>query len=219
MSVTINAKGTSVPFFTIGKSGITIYQGTADPSLSYTINGGDYWLNKTNNSLNVWSIANTAWAAPQLADINFVANSIVAPTGQDLILTVDANKFVDINAGNTGPALITADSGQDLHINPAVGGGQYLVLCATRWPASDGTAGQVLTTNGSGVSSFVTQSTIGLPAPATTATTGFVYIPVTTGTPTGTPDTVSGYAPMIADSGGDKLWIYINGAWKSATLT
>jgi hypothetical protein len=63
-------------------------------------------------------------------------------------------------------------------------------------------------------------TTIGAGNPATTATTGFAQIPVTTGTPTGTPTTiVGGYVPMMADSGGNKLWIYINGAWKFATLT
>lgn len=44
MAITINAKGTSVPYFKIGKSGVTLYQGYADPALSHTINTSDIWL-------------------------------------------------------------------------------------------------------------------------------------------------------------------------------
>ena len=306
MSVTINAKGTSVPYFTVGKNGTTIYQGGTDPSLVYTIKNGDYWLDSADNSIKVWG--SSAWNAPKIADLHFIASTIVAPTGTDITLSVDPSKSVVVDAGTSGPALITATNSQDLHINPAYGGGQYLVLCADRWPAADGTAAgqtlvtdgagtlnwsslmlngttisapatddiilstsgvntkiqfagdvgpgiitasasqdlyidptlggggnlilianqwptadgsanQVLTTNGSGVLSFTTINRVGSPSPATTATTGFAYIPVTTGTPTGTPTAISGYAPMVADSGGDKLWVYIGGAWKSATLS
>lgn len=173
MAVTINAKGTSVTSFMVGKGGTTVHQ-----------NG-----------------------------------QISAQTAADLTLSVDPTYYVNIDSGNTGPSLITTDNSLDLHINPAVGGGQYLVLCANRWPTADGTAGQVLTTDGSGVLSFSTQNTIGSPAPATSATTGFAYIPVTTGTPTGVPDAITGYAPMVADSSGSKLWIYIGGSWKSTTLS
>jgi len=218
MSVTLNARGTSVPFFTIGKSGTTMYQGLSDPSITYTVRDGDYWFDKSSNAVKVWSSVMSAWEAPRLADLHFSSNSIIAAGGQDLTLSVDQNKNVVIDAGASGPALITTSDSQDLHINPAVGGGQYLVLVANRWPGTDGTAGQVLTTNGAGVLSFITQSTLGSPSPSTSATAGFAYIPVTTGTPTGIPAAISGYAPMVADSRGNKLWVYIGGGWKSATL-
>ena len=82
-----------------------------------------------------------------------------------------------------------------------------------------GTSGQVLTsTGGTTAPTWSTAQTVGSPAPATTATTGFAYIPVSTGTPTGVPTAITGYAPMVADSGGSKLWVYIGGAWKSVTL-
>jgi hypothetical protein len=180
---------------------------------------GDYWLDSSTNSLQVWSIVGPAWQAPRLADLHFVGSSIVAPAATDLTLSLDVGHYVDISSGTSGPALITASGGQDLHINPATGGGQYLFLNANKWPTADGTANQVLTTNGSGTLSFAAVSSIGTAAPSTTATTGFAYIPVMTGTPTGTPTTISGFAPMVADSGGTKLWVYIGGAWKSTTLT
>lgn len=170
--VTLNAKGTSVSSFMVGKAGPVINQDS----------------------------------------------SVDIPPNTNFVINIDTDQFVVVDAGLTGPSLITTSDDLDLHINPATGGGQYLVLCANRWPAADGTANQTLVTNGSGVLSFTTLDRTGSPSPATNATTGFAYIPVTTGTPTGTPTTVTGYVPMLADSGGNKLWIYINGAWKSTTL-
>ena len=108
MSITINAKGTSVPTFTVGKSGLQLSQ----------------------------------------------TGEITPPSGSDLTFNLDVDKHIIINAGNSGPALITASDNQDIHINPAVGGGQYLVLVANRWPGTDGTANQILRTNGSGILSW-----------------------------------------------------------------
>ena len=59
MSVIINAKGTSVPYFTIGKGGVTIYQGATDPALSYTVIEGDYWLDTSTLSIKVRSGVST----------------------------------------------------------------------------------------------------------------------------------------------------------------
>jgi hypothetical protein len=156
MSVTLNAKGTSVPSFTIGKGGVTIHQGLTDPSLSYDMKDGDYWLDKTTNSMKVWTTVGLTWQAPRLADLHFVDSSIVAPGGQDLTISVDTNHYVNIDSGISGPSLITTNNSQDLHINPAIGGGQYLVLCANRWPAADGTNGQSLKTNGTGTLGWYT---------------------------------------------------------------
>jgi hypothetical protein len=65
MAVTLNARGTSVPYFKIGKSGTTFYQGDADPSSTYTINTNDVWFDTTNNTIkfrvsNAWSGITTA---------------------------------------------------------------------------------------------------------------------------------------------------------------
>jgi len=65
MAVTINAKGTSVPYFKIGKSGTTFFQGDADPSTSYTVNTNDIWFDTSNGTVkfrvsNNWSGITTA---------------------------------------------------------------------------------------------------------------------------------------------------------------
>lgn len=274
MAVTLNAKGTSTTSFIVGKDGTTITQGGV----------------------------------------------IAPPATTDLKIDLDVDQYLVIDAGASGPALITTTDDKDLHINPATGGGQYLVLNANRWPATDGTSGQVLTTNGSGVLSFsssmtgsaslnvlkagdtmtgdliiernvntlsrisITNSNSGTAASAdvvlfndtgkgvgveitgsgyssglgnqgwfyttgsiplilstgntpniqitssgavglgkaslaTNAVNGFPQIPVMAGTPSGTPSVITGFAPMVVDSSGSKLWVYVGGAWKSATLS
>lgn len=48
---------------------------------------------------------------------------------------------------------------------------------------------------------------------ATNATDGFLYIATCAGTPTGTPTTYTGRAPLVIDSTNNKLYIYSGGAW------
>lgn len=151
MSITINAKGTSVPFFTIGKNGTTLYQGTIDPSLFYSVKNGDLWVDPTENTLLSWSATNSAWQAPKISDLSFVANSIVAATSEDLTLKTSAGNKIILDAGSGSP-IITSLTGKDLHITEPVGGDLY--LNANRWPAGDGSAGQCLITDGNGVSSW-----------------------------------------------------------------
>ena len=112
MSVTLNAKGTSVPNFTVGKNGTTIGQ----------------------------------------------TGTITPPANSDLTIVLNTDKNLVISAAGIGPSLITTTDSKDLHINPAAGGGQYLLLNAVRFPTPDGTAGQVLSTNGAGVLAFSTPS-------------------------------------------------------------
>jgi len=199
MSVTLNAKGTSVPSFTIGKGGVTIYQGLTDPSLSYSMKDGDYWLDKSVNALRVWTTVGLTWNAPQLGDLHFASGAIIAPGGQDLVLSVDANKYVTIESAGVGSALITASNSQDLHINPAVGGGQYLVLCGDRWPAADGTNGQSLKTNGTGILSWYTP-TVGTVTSVSGSggTTGLTF----TGSPITTSGTLTLAGTLSAFNGG-----------------
>ena len=60
----------------------------------------------------------------------------------------------------------------------------------------------------------------GMGSQSTTATKGFFQVPTTAGTPTGIPATViAGHAPMQVDTTGEKIWEYVNGTWKYATLT
>jgi hypothetical protein len=51
VAVTYNLKGTSNPYFKIGKSGSTLFQGTSDPSGSYSVENGDVWFDTSNGTL------------------------------------------------------------------------------------------------------------------------------------------------------------------------
>lgn len=57
---------------------------------------------------------------------------------------------------------------------------------------------------------------VGTAALATNATNGFLYVPTCAGTPTGTPVTQTGTAPIIVDSTNNKLYFYSGGAWRDA---
>jgi hypothetical protein len=220
MSVTLNAKGTTVPHFTIGKTGTTFYQGASDPYPVYTPKNGDYWFDSSLNALHVWSSTATNWVAPRLADLTFTSSTI-ATAGADITLQSNGTNAKVVFAGDVGPGLITASAGQDLYIDPTLGGGNHLVLIDNRWPTADGTAGQTLFTDGSGLLYFGNAPLGPVNAPGWDSVTSAApgYIPVSEGAPAGVPSPISGYAPMVADSSGNKIWVYINGAWKYATLT
>lgn len=65
--------------------------------------------------------------------------------------------------GGTDIAVSTGDSITgitDLVLDPGGGGGDNVVIDALTWPSSDGTSGQVLTTDGAGILSFTNPSSI-----------------------------------------------------------
>lgn len=57
---------------------------------------------------------------------------------------------------------------------------------------------------------------IGTAALLTTATNGFLYVPTCAGTPTGTPTSYSGAAPIVIDTTNNKLYFYSSGQWRDA---
>jgi hypothetical protein len=110
-------------------------------------------------------------------------------------------------------------AGTSLSIN-VPGSRSALFLVSGTQVASISTAG-VITTGGftaTLLSALTGGATLGVSAPATTATTGFPYIPVCAGTPTGIPTAQTGFAPMLFDSTNNKIWIYINSAWKGVVV-
>ena len=59
---------------------------------------------------------------------------------------------------------------------------------------------------------------LGAPSPATDATSGFLQIPAVAGSPTGTPELVAGFAPMVVDITNNRLLFYSGGAWRAVGL-
>ena len=61
MAVIFNAKGTTSPYFLLGKGGTTLYQGSSDPTGSYTASAGDVWFDTNANTLKFRNTGNNAW--------------------------------------------------------------------------------------------------------------------------------------------------------------
>ena len=158
MSIVINARGTSVPFFKIGKGGITVYQGSIDPTLAYTPGNSDLWINSGTNALETWSSSQSLWVAPRLANLNFNGSTVVAGPSESLTLQTDPGQSIVLNAGASNP-ILTAPIGKDLQISGSMGGNLH--LNANIWPISDGGSGQILTTNGLGQLTWSTVSGTG----------------------------------------------------------
>jgi len=57
---------------------------------------------------------------------------------------------------------------------------------------------------------------VGTAALNTTATDGFLYVPTCAGTPTGTPTTQTGTAPIVVNTTNNKLYFYSGGQWRDA---
>lgn len=78
MAVTLNAKGTSVPYFKIGKSGVTLFQGSNDPHISegYSVKTNDIWFDtdartlKFRKSDNTWQALAEADKVSELLDVD-----------------------------------------------------------------------------------------------------------------------------------------------------
>lgn len=100
MSVTINAKGTSTPYFKIGKQGTTLFQGSTDPSTLYETANGDFWLNNSTNSLSVKSANN--WIAPILGVTNPLIFPVSSGDNGQVLSTDGEGNLTWISSSGTG---------------------------------------------------------------------------------------------------------------------
>jgi len=77
---------------------------------------------------------------------------------------------------------------------------------------SSGNCLQVIAADNTASAGFI----VGNQALATSATDGFLYVPTCAGTPTGTPTTQTGTAPIVVDTTNNKLYFYSGGQWRDA---
>jgi hypothetical protein len=78
MAITLNAKGTSVPYFKIGKSGTTLFQGNNDPHITdgYNVRTNDIWFDtdvrtlKFRTAENTWQALAEADKISEMTDVN-----------------------------------------------------------------------------------------------------------------------------------------------------
>lgn len=102
MAVTLNAKGTSVPYFKIGRKGTTIFQGTTDPNPTYTVSQGDIWIDTSANEIKIRTASNT-WissaggSVSALSDLSDIDLSTPATDGQILVWDSTSSTFIPAN--------------------------------------------------------------------------------------------------------------------------
>jgi hypothetical protein len=150
------------------------------------------------------------------------------------------------NAASTGPSVLigksrsaTIGTNAILLSGDTVGNitftgddGAAFIPAATITAAVDGTPGTndmpgrlVFSTTADGASTTTERMRItsagnvvagGSVALATTATDGFLYVPTCAGTPTGTPTSITGMAPIVVNTTNNKLYFYSGGAWRDA---
>ena len=75
MAVIINAKGTSNPHFRIGKQGTTLFQGSSDPTSSYSASVGDIWFDTSANTLKFRNSGNNDW---EQGSIDITGNATIS---------------------------------------------------------------------------------------------------------------------------------------------
>lgn len=128
------------------------------------------------------------------------AHTIAAPTSAAVALSITGY-------ANQDTVSITADSTSGQSKGVLIKGGTTSADYSARFQNQAGTA-TYLDVDGAG------NVVVSNAALATTATDGFLYIPSSAGTPTGTPTTKTGRVPIEIDTTNDALMIY-DGSWKA----
>lgn len=116
MAVTLNARGTSVPYFKIGKSGTTFYQGDADPSSTHTVNTNDVWFDTSNNTIkfrvsNAWSGITTASDLTVTGDLTVQGTTTTVNSTE--IQVQNTLKFEGATSNDYETTLTVVDPTQD----------------------------------------------------------------------------------------------------------
>ncbi len=156
---------------------------------------------------------------------NFSANLITATvTNANALNGANSTGFIsrigsDIHASRTitgSGSDISVANGDGISANPTISAGSNL---ARRNATNTYTLTQnftLITANAllnDGNSNLFT----GLNNLSPTSTNGFVYVPMISGEPTGTPTLNNGRSPVVWDSTNNKLWIYSADVWNSVS--
>lgn len=108
MAVILNAKGTSVPYFKIGKNGVTVYQGGNDPHtvLGYAVSQNDLWVDTNTNTIKYRTSSDT-WEKSGANELNEL---------EDVDLTGIADGYIlkyNSTSGNWEPNAVSGGVASD----------------------------------------------------------------------------------------------------------
>jgi hypothetical protein len=155
------------------------------------------------------------------------ANTVGISTNSTNAVRVESNGNVGIAAGNAPTQVLSlyrAGSTQAAmsagNANTGLTGTLFGVDTAGNAIISQTQAALTMTFSNAGLPRVVITAagnvSVGAGAVATSATDGFLYVPTCAGTPTGTPTTVTGFAPIVVDTTNNKLYFYSTGVWRDA---
>jgi hypothetical protein len=88
MAVTLNAKATSFPSFTIGKKGVTLFQGDSTPA---SPNAGDFWFQPTAGRIQTYT--GTEWASLASESFTLITSAHTATSGERLAVDTSGGAF------------------------------------------------------------------------------------------------------------------------------
>lgn len=88
MAVTLNAKGTSYPNFTIGKKGVTLYQGDSTPG---SPKSGDFWFQPTAGKIQTYT--GTEWRSVTGTSFELITSAHTAQAGDRLAIDTSGGAF------------------------------------------------------------------------------------------------------------------------------
>lgn len=149
----------------------------------------------------------------------------------------DSNNFARLFLPNSSPNnfrvvsggsvyqfdLFTGSSANGTRLN-LIGPSTSHVWSAHLMGTASGAAGEYRLYKDDGTPVLISEGSnvfLGQPSRPTTATSGFSYMPTTSGTPTGVPTARTGFAAFQFDPASKKLWIYntTSSAWESVALS
>ena len=177
MAVTYNLKGTTNPYFKIGKSGSTLFQGTSDPSGSHTVVNGDVWFDTSNGTLKFRSSG--SWSG--------------ITTASDLVVTGD----LTVQGTTTTVNSSTIDVQNSLRFEGATAD-NFETILTVEDPTADRTVtipNATTTLVGTDTTQTLTNKTLTSPTIGTIVNSGTLTIPSATDTLVGR-STTSEYADL-----------------------
>lgn len=184
-------------------------------------------------------IVTQASVVPLLADGTNVVSvggsggSVSEPSGQIVYGTgasVDSNAdftyvaangtlYVNTTTGTSGSVSVASPGTVALfaaNVSGATGAGGDVTISGGQGGSTSGNGGRVTLRGGAATSGDDGSVVVGRSTTSTTRQGDFLYVPTCTGTPTGTPATISGHSPIVVDTTNNKLYFYSGGVWRDA---